>query len=179
MKRRLFTILAALSLLLFVALVVLWVRSAWFRSDQFAVHRVVPPNVRDTWEIETRTTGVQFSRDVWAFNGTISGKSSYSFKSSEDPVADTPAGFRFIGFGYESDADRHEFFGRRTTALLVPYWAIALLLAAAPAILFRSRRHRSPGTCSRCGYDLRATPGRCPECGVVPGDDLALATARR
>jgi hypothetical protein len=56
-----------------------------------------------------------------------------------------------------------------TWLLVVTHWFAALAFAALPAYrLARSFRHRAPpGHCRRCGYDLRATPERCPECGTA------------
>lgn len=51
------------------------------------------------------------------------------------------------------------------------HWLAATALSALPAFwLFRRifSRRRQAGLCPTCGYDLRATPDRCPECGAVP-----------
>jgi hypothetical protein len=54
----------------------------------------------------------------------------------------------------------------------IPYWKL-LLLFASPAAIPTHRQFRRllsesrAGLCPKCGYDLRATPDRCPECGSV------------
>jgi hypothetical protein len=67
--------------------------------------------------------------------------------------------------------------------LVLPHWFVALVFLSfgLPYLLLmrnqmRSRRRLRRGQCPRCGFDLRATPDRCPECGwikawgIVPTD---------
>jgi len=62
--------------------------------------------------------------------------------------------------------------GMRRWNLVLPLWALALATAALPIARLgwrrRVRRRVQRGLCPGCGYDLRATPERCPECGTIP-----------
>jgi hypothetical protein len=59
----------------------------------------------------------------------------------------------------------------RENGLTVPHWLFALIFATAPLLsalgILRRRQRKQAGLCPRCGYDMRATPDRCPECGTT------------
>jgi hypothetical protein len=80
-----------------------------------------------------------------------------------------PAWLDRLGFGLELNSTRRPGYSHRFDKFEVPYWFLcALFLAGAwPGIrpirdaCVRCLRTRH-GRCLKCGYDLRATPGRCP-----------------
>ena len=68
--------------------------------------------------------------------------------------------------------------GERAVGMMARHWFLFLLTALLPlmwitrealaAVRKRVRARRMKlGLCLRCGYDLRGTPQRCPECGAV------------
>ena len=83
-----------------------------------------------------------------------------------------------IGFGYFSWGG---FAGDYLVDWLVaPIWLLFLLESALPALWvlrYRRAKQRRPHAfcCRGCGYDLRATPDRCPECGHVAERSKATA----
>ena|ERR1051326_608641 len=67
------------------------------------------------------------------------------------------------------------------TFLKIPYWFIQAVVTLAPALvvgrLFNGWRQWHRGKCERCGYDLRASKDRCPECGTpIPEPSVSAPT---
>jgi hypothetical protein len=65
---------------------------------------------------------------------------------------------------------------------LLPLHVLVLLGAVLMAIAWTSRRlehRRRRGRCERCGYDLRSSPVRCPECSHPRSDATSGGVALR
>jgi hypothetical protein len=83
------------------------------------------------------------------------------------PPANPPTGpYQFLAYSVGTT-------GERTRVVIFPFWLAVLLMAmpTAWALLAESRARRRRwrarhGCCNNCGYDLRASPERCPECGT-------------
>ena len=100
---------------------------------------------------------------------------AYSYPFVKEPMVFSSPKFELTFFGFQIFA-RQGPYGRTPDgeglghyAITVPHWFILLFCIPFPLLWFRRirrQRHRLRNNlCLTCGYDLRASPDRCPECG--------------
>jgi hypothetical protein len=176
MKRRLLNLLTALSLLLCVAVVGLWVVSYW--AEAWLVYGHVPAGKYPVDVVQVQCAagrgngwvGFEFYRDVYDPTVVVFSGAAWGFSRPPRDAAGR-AEESFFGFAYLDL--RPGDWRIRLTGVGFPLWLPALVSGLLPSVsAYRRIRHgrrRSLGLCRSCGYDLRATPGRCPECGTRAG----------
>ena len=69
----------------------------------------------------------------------------------------------------------------RNRFLQIPFYFVIVSTGLFNAIVIGRhyilrKRSSLPNACSTCGYDLRSTPDRCPECGAMPLKMKAIQT---
>jgi hypothetical protein len=167
-----------LSLVLSVGMIALWVRSYWI-SEGVRYARGVWDD-QDGWGREANTTafrGVGFGAytdpgrlHLFARSGTWLHSMGCAYWNNGHFIYGhvKPKAQLFAGVMINHDI------GQRNDSweLRMPMAYVIALLVVAPALwaiglCLRRRRTRSPNSCRSCGYDLRATPQCCPECGAV------------
>jgi hypothetical protein len=168
---RLFTLCSALSLVLCVAVCAAWVLSFTVRSrNAISFHFLT---LQGTPMISWHDGSCCFSRITDGHNTDEMDEPAFWDRTSRYLFGDSDGPW-YGGPYYTS---------HRTGAgdelyqcVVVPCWTLAAPFAILPtawglgAIALRVRRRPVPGTlcpCPGCGYDLRATPERCPECGTT------------
>ena len=183
MKRRLFNSLTVVSLLLFGATVAVWIAQPfYFLSTFFLSGSHVDPDHPQT-RARMNLYGNAGPEFQWML-GSDDGRLVLRRYHCGDPAlrAGIPAGAvwrrSICGFGVGRDISTSASGQYPRSSLrwyAVPLWLIALATAFLPALAARAallrirvRLRRQRGACPACGYDLRATPDRCPECGTPP-----------
>jgi hypothetical protein len=168
LARILLNALTALSLLLLVATVALWVRS--YSSPVWVwVQDAKGPLIRSF--VTYRTYEGRFDLFV-AYDVNLDVRNDPARKHVKRVEFHSPELiFWFLndpGGGYERRLYSHYRFIAVLTGLL-PLLRLARLVTTK----LRKRRRLTHGLCRTCGYDLRATPERCPECGKFVGASQA------
>jgi len=155
----------------------LWVRSL-FQYDAVGSNAGYPERYQAVAWAAAASNGRLFLLHVTFFGsnaGTLSGRRSFFGSTAKGSYGGNPRGsFDNVHWGWyfhqkQVDARGNGFSDYRA---IFPLWESGALTAILPLIWFQSwmsgRRKATRGLCQICGYDLRATPDRCPECGAIP-----------
>jgi hypothetical protein len=183
MRRRLFNILSALLLVLCVATCVLWVRSYWKAEAVVAgywQYQFHPGYTQyfDAWGLEVfNSRGLILGRIQLHACIAGPGRPEAFPRQKGRQLTAGPADPEHLKTAklFLKDQGACGAFGVKyrwtgySRAASLPHPTVVglflILLMILVVRLRRRQRNSQMGRCTLCGYDLRATPDRCPECG--------------
>jgi hypothetical protein len=185
MKRGLFNLAVVVSVVLCMLTVLCWIRSHSVVDD------VGRSGTRYSWFVLSDRGRIWV--EVWgpgriSYSSTRVGEWHWESESQFERDGSRrrrraipwfqPRSWELGGFAFTIELATKYTYTDSRRAFGVPYWFVTADWTIVPAlwIWFRLRRRRThrEGLCPVCGYDLRATPDRCPECGtsVKPAERL-------
>ena len=160
--------------------------SAWVRSHRVADRWIGTTEAMRYVDLTAAGGGVELRvARRYAWRTPFEGHTSDTYRPEVGP---------WYALGFDAKRDVIRFVGLDTGGprwpdapywmVRVPYWFVTLLfLAPATRLAWvhrrasRARSRRRLGLCQQCGYDLRASAVRCPECGEPVGGPAAEARA--
>jgi hypothetical protein len=169
--------LTAVSLILFVTILFVWITDGATTTSRELI--LLPPGghacalIHFDGHLYAAMFALHMSSNAW--HGGFNTDHEWSLGIyCLSVLADNHGIWRHLGgFGSTSFDGRppYEMF-RGASVVMIPTWLPLLILGILPSCTLRRivarRQRRRAGLCRQCGYDLRATPDRCPECGAVP-----------
>jgi hypothetical protein len=176
-RRRPFSLIGLIIVgMLFLAVMVVWIRG-WWVSDVITGFDRVSSNRMSSerlWSLESWNGVFRVRRTFTVYDGRYSRTPFldghwHGWRWKTTPVVDPSVSAEWGGWRLEYDSQIKQ--GNSERSVQVSYWIIEAVLLFPGVLLylrFRGRRKYPEGFCPEYGYDIRATPDRCPECGTIP-----------